>query len=486
MQSSENQRLRAIPKVEKLLHAAQAQSWSEPVPRAILLASIRWAVEQCRAQLRDSDAGLQDSGSPSDTGSEDASLETALLARARERADWILGPHYRRAVNATGIILHTGLGRAVLPESAVRQIAEHLSGYTRLQVDLRTGRRSRRDEKVQWLLAQLTGAEAATVVNNNAAATALVLNTVAAGREVIVSRGQLVEIGGSFRLPEVMAASGVRLVEVGTTNKTHPADYVRAITPETAAVMRVHPSNYRIRGFTSEVGLDELVRIAHAHGLVMIDDLGAGALIDPARFGLEAEPLLSDSVAAGADLVTASTDKLVGAAQGGLILGRKPLIDQVRQNPLARVVRIDKLCLAAIEAALTLFLDEPTALKKVPTWAMMLRRPEELRGVADAMAEQLRGRIGDDIAEIATIEGTSQVGSGSLPDVPLPTRLLAVRPHRMSEEQLARALRMHTPPIMARTARDSVLIDPRTLLDGQDACVVDALADALTGRTETP
>ena len=239
-----------------------------------------------------------------------------ILADARRRVQEALGPYYRKVINATGIILHTALGRAVLPAKALRQIQAELSGYSLLQADLESGRRSQRDARLQWLLQQLTGAEAATVVNNNAAATSIVLNTVARGKEVIVSRGQLVEIGGSFRLPDVIEASGVKLVEVGTTNKTHARDYQQAITENTAALLRVHPSNYKISGFTAEVPLEELVRIARPHGIAVIDDLGAGALLDLSGVGVQQEPTLQASVQAGADLITASADKLIGAAKG--------------------------------------------------------------------------------------------------------------------------------------------------------------------------
>ena len=281
-------------------------------------------------------------------------LRQTILADARQRVQSAVGPHYRKVINATGIILHTALGRAVLPAKALRQIEAELSGYSLLQADIATGERSKRDGRIEELLQQLTGAEAATVVNNNAAATSIVLNTVARGREVIVSRGQLVEIGGSFRLPDVMAASGAKLVEVGTTNKTHARDYEKAITPNTAAILRVHPSNYKISGFTAEVPLAELVRIGHAHGLVVIDDVGAGPLVDFSRFGFDKEPTLQESVQAGADLITASADKLIGASQGGIILGRADLIQAIRKNPLARIVRVGKLTLAALEATLSL------------------------------------------------------------------------------------------------------------------------------------
>jgi L-seryl-tRNA(Ser) seleniumtransferase len=389
-----------------------------------------------------------------------------------------LDPHYRKVVNATGIILHTALGRAVLPQRAVRQIAAELSGYSLLQADPATGQRSRRDQRIEELLQQLTGAEAATVVNNNAAATAIVLNTVAAGREVIVSRGQLVEIGGSFRLPEVMAAAGVRLVEVGATNKTHLRDYERAITGNTAAILRVHPSNYKILGFTAEVPLEELVRLGQDRGLTVIDDVGAGALLDFSRFGFQPEPTLPESVAAGADLVTCSADKMIGGPQGGIILGRARWIEAIRKNPLARIVRVGKLSLAALEATLVLFLDEARALREVPTLRMLGRSTSEIAAQAQRIAAAVAAGLPG--VRAAVVEGVSQMGSGSLPGQDLPTRLVAVEAEGIEAGEIARRLRLHSPPVFTRVHRGVVLADPRTLLDGDEEILVAAFRAAVT------
>jgi L-seryl-tRNA(Ser) seleniumtransferase len=406
----------------------------------------------------------------------EAELRRRVIGTAKRRVEAVQQPHYRRVVNATGIILHTALGRAVLPARALEQIHETLQGYSLLQADRATGKRSRRDEQIEGLLQQLTGAEAATVVNNNAAATAIVLNTVGRGKEVIVSRGQLVEIGGSFRLPDVMAFSGARLVEVGTTNKTHPRDYENAITENTAAILRVHPSNYKIQGFSSEVPLDTLVEIAHRHELVMIDDVGAGALIDFSQFGFEPEPILSDSIRQGADIVTCSADKLIGASQGGIILGKKALIEAVRKSQFARIVRVGKLTLAALEATLKLFLDQSVALREVPTLRMLRRTADEIHEHAERLAAELResGR-----AAVTTTSGFSQMGSGSLPAQNLPTTLVAISADGVSADALARRLRLHETPVFTRIQNDQVLIDPRTLREGDDPTVVEAVAAAL-------
>jgi L-seryl-tRNA(Ser) seleniumtransferase len=439
------------------------ESSAAELGRTVVVDSIRQAIEEVRELIL--------AQAPAETD-EDA-IRQKIITDVRHRLKTITRPHYRRVINATGIILHTALGRAVLPAQALRQIQDELSGYSLLQANLETGKRSQRDEHIGQLLQQLTGAEAATVVNNNAAATSIVLNTVGNGKEVIVSRGQLVEIGGSFRLPDVMAFSGAKLVEVGTTNKTHPRDYVNAITENTAAILRVHPSNYKIQGFSSEVSLDELVEIAHKHGLIMVDDVGAGALIDFSQFGFEPEPTLGESIAKGADIVTSSADKLIGGSQGGIILGRAKLIDAVRKNQFARIVRVGKLTLAALEATLKLFLDEAVALREVPTLKMLRRDAAEIAKQAEVMATELKKSVSG--AEVTTICGFSQLGSGSLPGQNLPTTLVALQPEIIGAELLAQRLRRYSTPIFTRIRNDQVLIDPRTLLSGDDEIVIEAL-----------
>ncbi|MHC4788679.1 MAG: L-seryl-tRNA(Sec) selenium transferase [Planctomycetota bacterium] len=471
MSASPEDLLRKIPSVDALLQDEGRAEWAEGVPRGIVVESLRSAAEQVRGEIL---AGQHPEATQE-------ALREAILARARRRARAITGPHYRKVINATGIILHTGLGRAVLAERAVRQIQRELSGYSLLQLSTESGKRSKREERIEELLRRLTGAETATVVNNNAAATLIVLNTVAAGREVIVSRGQLVEIGGAFRLPEVMAAGGVSLVEVGTTNRTHPRDYENAISENTAAILRCHPSNYVISGFASEVPIEELERIAHARGLILIDDVGAGPLIDFSRFGFRQEPTLPDSIRAGADLVTSSADKLIGGPQGGIILGRADLVEAVRRNPLARAVRVGKLTLAALEATLTLFLDETLALGELPILRMLRREPDELAQQARRIADAVRERCPQ--VEVAVVEGCSQMGSGSLPGQELPTHLVAVRPQADAAEELAARLRRHEPPLFTRIQQGRVLADPRTLLPGEEGTLLEALVEALGGET---
>jgi len=455
--------LRKLPAVDTLLKEPDLESSAAELGRTVVVDSIRRAIDEVREHL------LAEAPAETDEGT----IRRKIIADVRHRLKAISRPHYRKVVNATGIILHTALGRAVLSAQALHQIQDELSGYSLLQTDIETGKRSRRDECIEQLLQQLTGAEAATVVNNNAAATSIVLNTVGDGKEVIVSRGQLVEIGGSFRLPDVMAFSGAKLVEVGTTNKTHPRDYINAITENTAAILRVHPSNYKIQGFSSEVSLDELVEIAHAHGLVMVDDVGAGALIDFSQFGFEPEPTLSESIAKGADIVTSSADKLIGASQGGIILGRAKLIDAVRKNQFARIVRVGKLTLAVLEATLKLFLDESIALREVPTLQMLRRDSSEIAEQAEGIAMELKKSVSG--VAVATICGFSQMGSGSLPAQNLATTLVALQPEQINVESLAQQLRQYGTPIFSRIQNDQVLIDPRTLLSGDDKIVIEAL-----------
>jgi len=469
MEPAKETLFRQIPSVEALLQTDEMKRWATTVPRLILVDAVREAVEDTRGFIARGACG----------GANEAAIRQFILTRADEHLRSAVGPHYRRAINATGIILHTGLGRAVLPAKVLEQLQEHLAAYSILQVDTATGKRSRRDERIEWLLARLTGCEAATVVNNNAAATMLVLSTVAAGKEVIVSRGQLVEIGGSFRLPDVMAASGARLVEVGTTNKTHARDYENAITENTAAILRVHPSNYKIVGFTAEVPLPELVEIAHARNLVVIDDVGAGALLDFSRFGFTDQATLPDSVRAGADIITASADKLIGGPQGGIILGKAALIAKVRKNPLARIVRVGKMTLAALEATLGLFLDEATALREVPTLAMLSRDLADVREAAERIA--MRVTENARAATVATLDGESEMGSGSLPAQAIPTRLVSITSEKMTPDELAARLRRREPPVFARIQDNRVLLDPRTLLDGEEEIVIEAVLATLNG-----
>ena len=468
MEKQNEQLLRKLPSVDTLLK--ELQNHTAGIGREVLVSLIRQVIDETRKVLLAQSSPQMDANT----------IHQKIIADIKNRLETIMATHYRRVVNATGIVLHTGFGRAVLPPKALEQIQQQLQSYSLLQLDVETGQRCKRDECIERLLQQLTGAEAATVVNNNAAATAIVLNTVAKDKQVIVSRGQLVEIGGSFRLPEIMAFSGAELVEVGATNKTHPHDYVDAITENTAAILRVHPSNYKIQGFSSEVPLEELVDIAHEHNLVMIDDVGAGALIDLSRFGFEPEPTLAESISKGSDIVTSSADKLIGASQGGIILGRTELINAIRKNQFARIVRTGKLTLVALEATLKLFLDESVALSESPTLEMLMRPLSEMTDQAQRIASELGRSISG--AAVTTINGFSQTGSGSLPTQNLATTLVAIQPEKISAAALAKQLRHYNIPIFARIQNEQVLIDPRTLRDGDDKILVKALLEILSRK----
>jgi len=395
-----------------------------------------------------------------------------VLAQAEKFLQHATEPHVREAINATGIILHTGLGRAVLPAGVVDSMLGGLKGYCTLAVDRESGGRAERDELVEYILTELTGAEAATVVNNNAAATMLALAALAARKEVIVSRGQLIEIGGSFRLPEVMAQSGARLVEVGATNRTHLQDYQQAVTENTAAILRVHPSNYRVVGFTSEVALRQLAELAHGRHLLLLDDLGAGALVDLQPFGLPHEPTVRESIEAGADVVLFSGDKLIGAGQCGVIVGRKALIEKLRQHPLMRAVRVDKTCLMVLERTLQLFRDPSRLSSEHPTWRMICAPPEALKARAKKLARLISTEAPKAKTEIA--ESQAFLGSGSLPTEAIPSFVVTVGLPELSASELARQLRLDRACIFGRIENDRVCLDVRTLTEEQVPAVAAA------------
>jgi L-seryl-tRNA(Ser) seleniumtransferase len=382
-------------------------------------------------------------------------------------------PRLRPVVNATGVILHTNLGRAPLAAKAAEAAAAIAGRYSTLEFDPRTGRRGRRHDLAADLLRYLSGAEAAAVVNNCAAAVLLMLTALARGKEVIVARGELVEIGGGFRMPDVMRLSGARMVEVGTTNRTRAQDYAAAITPRTAAILKVHASNFQVVGFTESVEIKALAAIAHEHQLLLLHDLGSGALLETGTYGLSEEPRIQDSVQSGADLVACSADKLLGGPQAGLLLGRAALVDRVMKHPLARAVRVDKLTLAALIATLDLYLTHSFA--ELPIWNMIGASAESLGVRARAWQSRLMERgVGVDV-----VPADSTVGGGSLPGEQLATTVLAITPRRGGAADLLRRLREHEPPVIGRIVEERVLLDPRTVLPGEDEVVLAAVLAAL-------
>lgn len=455
---------RQLPSVAKLLdHPALADARGRH-PHTAVAAALRAELDQVRGRLSD--------GQPPD-GLVDPN---AVAARAAARLDADALPRLRPVINATGIVLHTNLGRAPLHEDAARAAYEAGRGYLNLELDLDTGKRGSRQSAVRDGIRHITGAEAATAVNNCAAATVIVLRAAAAGREVVVSRGQLIEIGGGFRIPEVMAVGGAVLREVGTTNITRAADYERAIGPNTAALMRVHTSNYRVRGFTKSVDLPQLVELGRKHNLVVIDDAGSGQAVDLAPFGLPGEPLVSAGIAAGADLVLFSGDKLLGGPQAGLIAGRAALIERIERDPLMRAFRLDKMTLAALDATLRLYRDPARAIAEVPVLRLLSMPLPDLRRRAEAFA----GRLADVPGLSAAVrEDVAYVGGGSLPDVALSTAVVVLSADGVSESELAIRLRAGTPAVVGRAKDGNVLLDLRTVFERQEDDLLAAVRRAV-------
>ena len=458
--------LRTIPSVEALLSTGECHKLIATFGREATLTA-------CRQELESLRETIQKEASP---GLEEADLSPEkVAARVSAVLTNRFGPSLRKAINATGILLHSGLGRAVLSGDAGRALLEVSAGYSTLALDIESGRRGSRDRHVVSLIGELTGAEAATIVNNNAAATLLILNTVAKGKEVIVSRGQLVEIGGSFRLPDVMAMSGAVLREVGTTNKTHLRDYEDAIGENTGAILRVHHSNYRILGFAEEPEIEPLAELGKKRGIPVIDDLGSGALVDLKAYGLESEPLVRRSIRAGVDCACFSGDKLIGGPQSGIIAGREEWITRLRKNPLSRAFRCGKLTLAAMEATLKLFLSPEKLEERHPLYRMLAQKPDALEKRARRVAARLQKSLPAAV-RVSVEDGESQVGSGSVPVETIPTKLLALRGAPTSPDDLARKLRRQTPAVFTRIHDDAVLFDFRTIRPEEDKDIVDAVS----------
>jgi L-seryl-tRNA(Ser) seleniumtransferase len=399
----------------------------------------------------------------------------ALAARVVVRLELASAPHLRPVINATGIVLHTNLGRSPMSEPAALAAYSAARGYLNLEMSLATGKRSSRQDPIRDGVKRITGAEAATVVNNCAAATVIVLRALAAGKEVIVSRGQLIEIGGSFRIPDIMTVSGATLREVGTTNITRIADYEKAIGPNTGMLMRIHTSNFRVRGFTQAATIEELVALGQKHNLPVIDDAGSGAAVDLSPFGLSGEPVVSEGIRAGADLVLFSGDKLLGGPQAGIIAGKAELIQRIEKDPLMRAFRLDKMTLAALEATLSLYRDPAKAVREVPTLRMLTTPIEELRGRCGAFAEHLRELPG---LGVEVMDDVAYVGGGSLPDIAVPTVVVAITAKGVSEETLAERLRNGTPAVVGRVQGGRWLLDLRTVFPEQEEGLLAAIKAA--------
>ncbi|GMQ80267.1 MAG: L-seryl-tRNA(Sec) selenium transferase [Planctomycetia bacterium] len=454
--------LRNIPSVSDLLESPPLKQLVDRVSHHVVVGGVRTFLDDMRreVQKRAEDFSVPPIGE----------LAERIARKILHDEQHLLRP----VINATGVILHTGLGRAPLADEAVEQLVANSRDYCSLEFDLVDGERSRRMVAVEQLLTQLTGAEAALVVNNNAAATLLALTALAAGKKVVVSRGQLVEIGGSFRLPDVMSASGALLQEVGTTNKTHAADYERAIDAETAVLMRVHTSNYRVVGFSSQVPIEQIVKIGQQHQLVVVDDIGSGTLVDMNQYGFSDEPQASASIAAGADIVLFSGDKLLGGPQCGVVVGRRELVERMARHAMARALRVGKLTLAALAATLRLYRDPAVAQRSIPLLQLLGTPTANLKSRAERLAPQMAAAA--TVARAEAIEEVTYLGGGSVPTEQLPTWCVALSPAKLSVSAFARALRRATPAVVGRIRQDQLLLDLRAVFPRQDIELVAAVA----------
>lgn len=464
MQSEKKELFQKIPGVDRLLMHTALKEATFKFPRSLVLRATHTVLDELRSAIREGKDAV---------GEESLGLERVADRVVRE-LERISKPSLRQVINATGVVVHTNLGRSPLARSVLRKFKPLSGGYSNLEYDLEEGRRGSRHTHVEALLKELTGAEAAMVVNNNAAAVLLCLDTLAKGGEVVVSRGQLVEIGGSFRIPDVMRKSGATMIEVGTTNKTHLQDYEKVIGPDTALLLKVHKSNFQVVGFMEDVPMSDLVDLGRRYGIPVMEDLGSGCLVDFSKYGLIKEPTVQEVLGQGADLVSFSGDKLLGGPQAGLILGTQNLVDAIRKNQLSRALRIDKLTLLALEETLRLYREEQVAVKEIPTLKMMLAPYDAMFRKAD----RLRKMIGDLKSRnfsIDVVDGNSKAGGGALPLLELPTRLIRLTPLERDAQCIEAWLRSHVPPIITRVDKDKVLLDVRTIQQQELKTVADAL-----------
>jgi L-seryl-tRNA(Ser) seleniumtransferase len=459
--------LRALPAIERLLARPAAIELAAQMGRNQVRDLLRQITEELREQIMAGTWAAESEDAP-------RALLFEIEQRLQRRAQRETKPSLRRVINATGVIIHTNLGRAPLPPAAIEALAEVASGYSNLEYDLERGERGHREVHCQKLLAELLGSEDAVLVNNNAAAVLLVLNTLAQGGEVIVSRGELIEIGGSFRIPEIMERSGARLREVGTTNRTRISDYERAINENTKLILRVHPSNYRIIGFTERPTARQIAELARRAGIPSFEDLGSGCLLDLSRYGVADEPIASESLRAGISIISFSGDKLLGGPQAGLIAGQRQLLERIKKNPLMRALRVDKLTCAAMEATLRLY-QRGLATSEIPVIRAITTARDQINQRALKLKEQIE-RATNGRLRASIQDGYSVIGGGSAPEVKLQTVLIALRGEDMTAESIEARLRANSTPIIARIEQDRVLIDLRTVFEEEERIILDAIA----------
>ncbi|MGH7771169.1 MAG: L-seryl-tRNA(Sec) selenium transferase [Candidatus Binatia bacterium] len=448
--------LRDLPSVDRLLKHPKSESLLIRFSRTYVTQKCREALDELRRAIRQ--------GQP--LAAEELQDES-ILSRMEKQIASEGEPKLIRVINATGTVLHTNLGRALLPKAAIEAVCRVGSHPVNLEYDLSEGGRGKREDAIEKILIELTRAEAGTVVNNNAAAVLLGLNTLAEGKEVVVSRGELIEIGGSFRIPEIMSKSGAILKEVGSTNRTHPEDYEKAINKKTALLLKVHTSNYKIVGFSAEVDLAQLVAIGKRHKLPVMEDLGSGALIDLSQYGLPKEPVVAERIALGADIVTFSGDKILGGPQAGLLVGKKTWVSRINKNPLKRALRCGKLTLGALEATLKLYQQSANVAETIPTLKAFTRSLGEIQEMGERVLSTLQKRLGEGF-HLALEDSTSQIGSGALPTEEIPTKVISIHHNGIGAERIAKRFRDASPPILGRIKDGRFLLDLRTIFDSND------------------
>jgi len=455
---------RQLPSVDSLLESSVVKEFLLTTSRGLVLRAIHYVLDELREKIVRAQTAKE---------LPDLTLRT-VADQIQKRIIILSQPSLRQVINATGVIVHTNLGRSLLAKRVISTFNTLAGCYSNLEYDLKTGKRGSRYVHVEDILMELTGAEGAMVVNNNAAAVLIALDTIAKGKEVIISRGQLVEIGGSFRIPEVMRKSGARMFEVGTTNKTTVRDYEAAIVPNTALLLKVHTSNFQTVGFTEDAPLDELVTLGKKYSLPVMEDLGSGCFIDFSRYGLTKEPTVQDSVAKGADIITFSGDKMLGGPQCGIILGKREIISAIKANQLARALRVDKLTILALQETLNLYRNEKKAIREIPTLRMICQSYQSVCRKAKKLLDMI-GRVGNSAFSISLCDGFSRVGGGAMPLEEIRSRILCISPGKLSATYIANALSSYNPAIIARVEKDQVLLDARTIQEKEIKIVAEAI-----------